>query len=224
MEKIRIRFQKAGDLRFLSHHDLMRLMERMLRRADIPFAVTEGFHPKPKMMFPSALALGIVGREEVVEIELRQPMAAEEVSRRLRNHLHPGLEILSVQEIPKRLRGRACQATYLLPVDIQARTGLEQQISKLLQASSWLVERQRPQRKLVDIRPQIVDLSLTDEGLYITLRLSSDGSARPEEVLEALGLSGLLTQGSVLERTRLVLADEWDSPLSGAQLPSPPRR
>jgi len=52
-DKFRIRFRKVGDLRLLSHHDLMRTFERMLRRAGLPFRSTEGFHPKPRMVFAS---------------------------------------------------------------------------------------------------------------------------------------------------------------------------
>jgi len=68
--KVRIRFRKAGDLRMVSHHDLMRCFARMLRRAALPFRSSEGFHPKPRLSFPLSLALGIVGCEEVVDLEL----------------------------------------------------------------------------------------------------------------------------------------------------------
>ena len=49
--KVRIRFRKGGDLRLVSHHDLMRVFERMLRRADLPFHSTSGFNPKPRLVF-----------------------------------------------------------------------------------------------------------------------------------------------------------------------------
>src|SRR5208337_354493 len=64
-EKVRIRFRKGGDLRLVSHHDLMHVFERMFRRAALPFHPTEGFNPKPRMAFALSLALGIVGCEEV---------------------------------------------------------------------------------------------------------------------------------------------------------------
>src|SRR4051812_1089962 len=67
--KVRLRFAKRGDLRLVSHHDLMRCLERALRRAAIPMAASQGFNPRPKIMFPLALALGIEGDREVVELE-----------------------------------------------------------------------------------------------------------------------------------------------------------
>src|SRR5580700_3488370 len=57
-DKVRIRFRKGGDLRLVSHHDLMHVFERMFRRATLPFHSTEGFNPKPRMAFALSLALG----------------------------------------------------------------------------------------------------------------------------------------------------------------------
>ena len=54
--KVRLRFAKRGDLRLVSHHDLMRCLERMLRRANLPMAYSQGFNPRPKVVFSLALA------------------------------------------------------------------------------------------------------------------------------------------------------------------------
>jgi radical SAM-linked protein len=84
-QRIRIRFAKQDDLRWLSHRDLLRTWERLIRRAGLPLSMTEGFHPKPRMNFPSALAVGITGLDEVVELELCEERTAEE----LLEHLPP---------------------------------------------------------------------------------------------------------------------------------------
>src|SRR5947209_19229041 len=94
--KVRIRFRKAGDLRLVSHHDLMRCFERMLRRAGIPFQSTQGFNPKPRLVFALSLALGIVGHEEVADLELTEDLSAEEVQGRLAPQAPPGPEILAL--------------------------------------------------------------------------------------------------------------------------------
>ena len=57
-DRYRIRFGKTGLLRWIGHHDLQRLWERLLRRADLRLSMSQGFHPKPRINFPSALALG----------------------------------------------------------------------------------------------------------------------------------------------------------------------
>src|SRR5216684_1767669 len=78
-QKVRIRFRKTGNLRLISHHDLMRCFERMLRRAALPFHSTAGFNPKPRLIFAMPLPLGISGSQEIVELELDQEMPLEEV-------------------------------------------------------------------------------------------------------------------------------------------------
>src|SRR6184192_1420855 len=82
-DKVRIRFRKAGALRLLSHHDLMRTFERMLRRAELPFRSSQGFHPKPRIIFALSLPLGVAGLEEVAELELDELLPAEEIQNRL---------------------------------------------------------------------------------------------------------------------------------------------
>src|SRR3954447_11198402 len=95
--KVRLRFAKRGDLRLVSHHDLLRCLERLLRRAEIPVAQSQGFNPRPKVVFTLALALGIEGQREVLELDLAEPMAAPEVLGRLRASAPPGLVFLEAE-------------------------------------------------------------------------------------------------------------------------------
>src|SRR5438309_1272 len=99
VEKIRLRFRKDAALRLVSHHDLLRCFERMLRRASLPFHSTEGFHPKPRIVFALSLPLGIIGCEEVVELGLDETMEPEEVRNRLNGQAPPGLQMLSAARI-----------------------------------------------------------------------------------------------------------------------------
>ena len=75
----RIRFEKAERMRFLSHHDLMRLFERAFRRTGLPLRMTEGYNPHPVISFPTALALGIESLDEVVEFELSRWTAPRQI-------------------------------------------------------------------------------------------------------------------------------------------------
>src|SRR6266487_763714 len=99
-EKLRFRFAKTGTLRLLSHHDLMRCFERMLRRADVPFKSTAGFHPSPRVVFALSLPLGVVGRTEAVEIEFTQACESEDVLTRLNAQAPAGLEFTSAAVVP----------------------------------------------------------------------------------------------------------------------------
>jgi len=79
--RVRVRFRKRDDLRWISHHDLARTFERWLRRAGLPLRRSAGFHPKPKLSFPSALALGIAALDEVMEFELSEAVSVTTCAR-----------------------------------------------------------------------------------------------------------------------------------------------
>src|SRR5258707_1039709 len=97
LDKFRIRFRKVGDLRLLSHHDLMRTFERMLRRAALPFRSSQGFHPKPRIIFALSLPLAVIGLEEVAELELADCLAIEELHGRLNRQAPPRLVTVSLR-------------------------------------------------------------------------------------------------------------------------------
>jgi radical SAM-linked protein len=211
--KFRIRFRKAGDLRLVSHHDLLRCFERMLRRAALPFHSTQGFNPKPRMVFALSLSLGIIGCDEVVDLELDAELPPEEIQARLASQAPGGLEILSVQRITGKRGAQVRRATYRLPLPPERAGGLAARAALVLaQAECW-VERTRPERRRINVRPYLENLRIVEEGdcprfaLEMDLRVTPTGTARPDEVLALLGLDDLLDAGAVLERTRLLLEE-----------------
>src|SRR4051812_3932474 len=115
-DRLRFRFRKDGPLRWLSHHDLMRTVERMLRRAQLPLSCTEGFNPHPRMAFALSLPLGVVGCEEVLELELSELLPLEEIHERLTRQCPPGLTLLSVQRAPSRRPAQVRRLSYRLRV------------------------------------------------------------------------------------------------------------
>ena len=207
-DKFRIRFRKRGDLRFLSHHDLMRTFERMLRRAALPFRSTEGFHPHPRLVFALSLPLGTIGLDEVVELEFLTEMPPEEVFSRLVAQAPQGIEFASIRRIPPRLTGQVCRAVYRLPIPASRFNETERLIAELLAQAEISVERSHPRPKRVDIRPYLLDIRRTPDAVEIDLRVTATGSARADEVLRLLGLADLLDAGAILERTTLELLDE----------------
>ena len=114
-DKFRLRFEKSGALRLLSHHDLMRCCERMLRRAGLPFRMTGGFHPMPRWVFALSLPLGVVGRNEVVELELTEPLAPDDVLARLREQSPAGLRFTRCDVVPPKASAVPRRAVYMLP-------------------------------------------------------------------------------------------------------------
>jgi radical SAM-linked protein len=204
--RVRIRFSKQGDLRLIGHRDLMRCFERLFRRAGLALGFSQGFHPKPRMTFPLALAVGIEGADEVMEVELAcekgdSPPLPEELLRRLASHAPQGLVFRAVEVLPEGgQKAQVHNVTYEAAVPADQQAGLGERIEHLLAAATWPIERARG-RAPIDLRPLLEELALREGVLRMRLRVDSRGSVGPREVLEALGLSRIERQGSRLRRT-----------------------
>ncbi len=220
--KYRVRFSKTGDLRLVSHHDLMHCLERMFRRADLPVPTTQGFNPRPRLWFAQSLALGVIGRNEVLELELNEPLPPDELQRRLVAHCPPGLAILTIRSIDLRVTAHVRRAHFRLFLT-QPVPDLPERCAQFLAQDHYWIERSRPQRRRLDIRPFVRTLVARDNVLEMALWVTPYGAVRPDEIVQALGLPGIVESGAVLERTDLELADEAgdDEPLP-AGLPMQP--
>ena len=207
--KARLRFAKRGDLRMVSHHDLMRCLERMLRRARIPVALSQGFNPRPRVVFTQALALGIEGCREIVELDLAEPVAPSELLDRLRSVSPAGLDWLEAELVAPGRPGHAAALAYRLEIPAEHRDAAQASLDRFLASDHWPYTRHRPDRNadvVLDLRPSVLDAELGRTGrLRFRIGITPGSSARPEEFIEALGLRDLLGQGTVLVRTELEL-------------------
>jgi radical SAM-linked protein len=206
--KVRLRFAKCEDLRLVSHHDLMRCLERILRRARVPIALSQGFNPRPKMTFALALGLGIEGRREVVDLELAEPMEPCELLSRLKAVAPAGFEWLEADALaPDAAAPQAHMVEYSIAIPAQRRAAARSAVDTLLASASWPVTRHRPKHeRTLDVRRQVVETTLSTEGLLrFRLTVNPEGSIRPEELLEALALRDLLDEGAILSRTNVEL-------------------
>jgi radical SAM-linked protein len=208
--KYRIRFRKSEDLRLISHHDLMRCFERLLRRAGLRLHFSNGFNPKPSLVFALSLGLGILGHEEVVEIELDEPVPPLELQGRLSSQAPRGLEFLDVRQIGCKQRASVRAVQYRIALG-ERPADLEERLERVLASSAWTIERQRPTPRSIDLRPYIRSLWANQQFLHMDLWVTPQGTARAEEILTALELRHRLSEGAVLERTRLELSDELEN-------------
>jgi radical SAM-linked protein len=220
-DKVRIRFRKDGDLRFVSHHDLMRAFERMLRRASLPFRSTEGFHPQPRLVFALSLPLGVSGLAEVLEIEWTETVEPDVALSRLNEQSPPGIEFLSAKRIDVKQTARVRRAIYRLAVPIAEIESLRNRCAKIAAAGALWVDRERPRPQQVNIRPYVNSLQCGPDHLEIDLWVTPEGSARADELVRELQLNHLLDAGTVLERIFLEIKDEID-PATASAAPALP--
>ena len=213
--RYRIRFAKTDLLRWISHRDLASLWERIGRRVGLPFSMTEGFHPKPRMMFPSALPLGVESHDEVVDLELNQDWDEERLLETLRNDEQPGLTIHSVTKVELTdgkalLAGREYQVT--LPDDFSTEEAdrVNDAIKKLKQQDT--IETDRNGKTITtEVPTQIPLLKLETDQLISRLMNSQAASLKIHDILDLLGISDWPDRGTTLIRTRTYLKGETNS-------------
>ena len=209
-QRLRIRYAKGEPLKFISHLDLTRGWERAFRRAGLPVAYSQGFNPRPRFQMAAALPVGVTGRAELLDLWLTEPMSSEEVLSRLRPALPPGLEALDAEAVDLRepsLQSVMNAADYRVVVGSQeTAAAIQTRIQGLLDAQT--IPRQRLHKGKVqsyDLRPLLQGIAVEpgkvgEQVVTMRLQASPEGAGRPDQVLEALGLSlGVHT----MERTNL---------------------
>jgi radical SAM-linked protein len=210
-DKLRFRFAKTGTLRLLSHHDLMRCLERMLRRASLPFKSTAGFHPTPRVVFALSLPLGVAGLDEVVEIEFTHSLDEAEVLVKLQAQAPQGLAFTSVFVQPMKATAQPRRIVYRLELPSERREVVAQRCTELLAEARVWVDRLKPSPKRLNIRPYLRNLATTGNALELDLWVTQTGTARADELVKLLGVADLIDSGTVIERTTVELRDEVSS-------------
>jgi radical SAM-linked protein len=208
-QRIRIRFGKQGPLRFVGHLDFAKTWERVLRRAQIPLEYSQGFNPHPRMQFAAALPVGVTSECEYLDVWLtaRLDGTFDEWIERLAAVSPSGLPIHAIAEVPIKqdaLPTLVTHADYVItPLDVPLGPDeLQRRVAGLLAAPA--IERVR-NKKTYDLRPLIIDLSVSAEGQVLARLVTGDqGMGRPDELLDALGLE--LSQARI-HRQRLALKE-----------------
>ena len=210
--------EKPPRLRMIGHLDLMRAMQRALRRSDLPLRYSQGFNPHILLSFAAPLSLGMAGKREVMEVPLERDVAPEEFMARLSAALPPDLPLVSCVPVddrhaaPMALLAAASYAAKLETVP----AGLAEAVHGFLaQAEIPAVRKTKTGLKPCDIRPMIYTLSLSGDTLYMTLALSEKATCKPDLLLDSLfTFAGANRPRMLITRTQLLgLAGEVLCPL-----------
>lgn len=195
--RVRIAFTKVEEAKYIAHLDLARVFERSMRRAGIRMAYSEGFNPHPKISFGSALAVGVEGEREYVDIELVPELSLKEILGRLQEQLPKGIRLLEGQILSqgtKALMAVLNAASYKITVPM----GLPVSEERVQEAiTSWLdreeIQYSRYSKKgrvEKNIRPWVKQLEghvEGDEAIFdLEVEVGNQGSVRPEEVIASL--------------------------------------
>jgi radical SAM family uncharacterized protein/radical SAM-linked protein len=242
--RFRLRFAKTGAVALLGHLDLIREVPRVIRRAGIKTAYTEGFHPKPDMSFGPALSLGVASLDEYIDVKLLDAPPADELVARLAASSSSGLKILAARQLEPGDKGVAAVITaarYLLalPESVVAEAGglafVEAAIAEFLAKPELIVRRSIDGLgKKVDVRHFVQGLRVGGDVERADLsRAGLLGDLLPIEAVVALGPTGSTKAAEVVEAlfgpsfphkaVRVQLLAGSHSPLDTASLRSTPK-
>ncbi len=211
--RLRLHFAKTEPMRYTGHLDVQRAWERTFRRAALPVKYSEGFTPHPRFHLAAALPLGCTSRYELADVWLERPLPIEEVEKRLREALPPGLVLHRVEEVPEKapalqnlVRAAEYEVRFLEPIpDLEARV------------RDFLARKHVPRErrgKTYDLRPLVEALEVRQDASsgdkYLWMRLTSlpGATGRPDEVLDALSIPWEISR---VERVALLLDPSSES-------------
>lgn len=231
IRKIRVRFARKGNVRFLSHLETASALVKGITIGGLAFVFSEGFHPAPRVSFPFATPVGIESTYEYADIQIRDPSRpVEEYIDTINRALPAGMEILDARDVPT---GGATLSAYIvglnyevhLPQTVSAdkTRDFRGMIDRFLALSAFDIPRIRKGKETMkDIRPFVESLSF-DEGqsvVSMTLGCGSQGGANPLEIVRhVLGLSDSDARMALIRKTGVVFSDGGrlsDNPASDA--------
>lgn len=184
--KIRIKFSKQGQIKFIGHLDMVRYFQKVMRRADVDVAYTEGFSPHQKMSFAAPLSVGVISRGEYFDIEVNSTKSTAEMLDRINTQNVEGVEVLSYKLLPddaKNAMSIVAGADYIAYTSEFTKEEIE---AFMAQKEITVLKKTKKSEKEVDIRPMIFDMRLCDEGIFMKVSQGSAANLKPELVMSTL--------------------------------------
>jgi len=213
VQHVQVRYAKRGRMRFASHRDIARAMERGVRKAGLPIAYSAGFTPHPKISYAGAAATGVASEAEYLELAFTSPCEPEDVRARLDAALPDGIDVIDVAERgePPLAHLEASQWQLTLPGVPPA--AAQAAIGEFLAASRVEVERgTKKGTRRMDARAAVISMELDRRAIAAQpdgcaiLRMIVRHTApavRPDDIMAALGRVAGLTLSAPPLVTRL---------------------
>ena len=202
---LRVKFKKTGKLQYISHLDLVRTMHKIIVRAKLPLWYTEGFNPKPKMVFAAPLSIGTESMTEFVDIRLNEKIDEAEAMRRLNLNMTDEMQVIEVYYPERKLTEMKWLSYTIIVKTDSSSEKLAEKCREILAAERVEVDKKNKNGDLVtaDIRPLIKSLNSVFDGesIRISCVLSADASAflNPEYIIKVLKKEcGILSNENLL--------------------------
>lgn len=184
-------FEKSQRLRHIGHLDIMRAMQRALRRSGLPVSYSQGFNPHILLTFASPLSVGAVGKRELMDVTLDEEVAPDAFLAAMNKALPREMPLLSARVLPDKhpaLMAMVRAAKYDILLDDAATAArCEAALPDFLaQESIMAMRKTKSGLKETDIRPLIHALACAQGHLRATLALTESVSCKPDMLVGAL--------------------------------------
>ncbi|MBR6329869.1 MAG: TIGR03936 family radical SAM-associated protein [Lachnospiraceae bacterium] len=191
--KVRLRFEKYGAMKFIGHLDVMRYFQKLIRRAGLDVAYSEGFHPHQILSFANPLGVGISSKGEYADLVMESVTSSKDMVDALNRENVEGFFVTDIVRLPENApNGMASvdRADYELTLSEEKYpdvSWLEDACKALSQKEEVLIEkRTKKGMKTVDIKEGILELRCEGRVIFMKLRAGSALNIRPEQVLLAV--------------------------------------
>lgn len=186
--KIRIKFSKQGQMKFIGHLDIMRYFQKVMRRAHVDIAYSEGFSPHQKMSFAAPLGVGLTSLGEYFDIEVNSSSSSEEMIERINDCNVEGIEVLAYNLLPddaKNCMAVIAAADYMVIGENKNFT--ENVIAEFYNQEQILIlKKTKKSEKEVDIKPMLNEIKICDRGIFMKVAQGSANNLKPDLVMSAL--------------------------------------
>jgi radical SAM-linked protein len=184
-----LRLSKDEPVRFVSHLDMQSMLQRALRRAGLPVAYTQGFHPHAQISFALALGVGCTSRGEYVDVRLTGEIALEDGVARLSAAMPPGFGVAGalILDGGPQLSALMHASGYRITAEADA-AALQQGVRALMERDAVPMEKKgKGGVKTIDIRPMILNAEPVEGGVDVRLWAGAEGALSPALFMRAAG-------------------------------------
>lgn len=177
-----IKYSKESEIKFISHLDLMRTIQRIIRRTDLPIEYSKGFNPHMNVSIAQPLSVGMYSCGEYMDVGLSEDMTEEYIKGKLRENLPRGIQIFEVVKVINEEGKKVPQAMalidgakYSINIKYSDTTSLADEINKILKEKEWItIKIGKDSVKSVDIKPMVKNFKyeVLEHGLKLGALIS----------------------------------------------------
>ena len=179
-----IKFSKGEGIKFISHLDLMRTIQRIIRRSEVPIEYSKGFNPHMALSLAQPLSVGVYSDGEYMDIVLTEKMQVDDILARLNEAAPPTIRFFeatpieiveNVKRVPQAM-ALLDAGRYIIKLKLVNEEKVEEKMASLLNENAWeTLKKSKKGEKMADIKPLVKELKywVTDGELVINALIAT---------------------------------------------------